>query len=281
VSQPPRNNRPPRRLAAPRQDRQPEDAPRQGREGRAQRAGWDPLAGWYDGWMGKDGSKHHKRLAVPQAASLLDLQEGESLLDIGCGQGVFVPSTLNAGGRYTGVDVSPKLLELGREHHSKDAAFIQGDACKLELTRGLTQHSYDAALFLLSIQDINPLDSAIRGAAWALKKGGRVVLVMTHPAFRIPRQSGWGFDEGRKLTYRRIDRYLTPLPIPMKTYPGQEGVSISFHRPISDYINTLGEYGLMVDAMREIQSFKADDPASDNPAEKEIPLFLGLRAIKV
>lgn len=274
MSQPPRNNRPPRKP-----DRQPR--PPQQREGRAQRAGWDPLAAWYDGWMGKGGSKHHTRLAVPQAASLLELQEDESFLDIGCGQGVFAPSALNAGAMYTGVDVSPKLLELARERHPKDATFIQGDACKLELTRGLTAQGYDAALFLLSIQDINPLDSAIRGAAWALKKGGRLVLVMTHPAFRIPRQSGWGVDEGRKLTYRRIDRYLTPLSIPMKAYQGQEGVSISFHRPISEYINTLGEYGLLVDAMREIQSYKVDDPENNNPAEKEIPLFLGLRARKV
>lgn len=274
MSQSPRSNRPPRRPRP--QQQNPSE-----RGGRPARAGWDPLAEWYDGWMGKGGSKHHTRLAVPHAAALLDLQKGESLIDIGCGQGVFAPSALDARARYTGVDVSPKLLELARERHPKAATFLQGDACRLEFTTGLTAHSYDAALFLLSIQDIDPLDSAIRGAAWALKPGGRLVMLMTHPAFRIPRQSGWGVDDGRKLTYRRIDRYLTPLDIPMKPYPGQEGVSISFHRPISEYINTLGEYGLLIEAMREIPSFKADDPDSNNPAEKEIPLFLGLRAKKV
>jgi ubiquinone/menaquinone biosynthesis C-methylase UbiE len=275
MSQPPRN-RPPRK---PHRDdpRPASDAPR-----RPARAGWEPLADWYDGWMGgKDGSKHHVRLAVPHAASLLELQAGEHLIDIGCGQGVFAPTALAAEARYTGVDISPSLLELARQRHPKPALFLHGDACRLEFTDGLKPHSYDAALFLLSIQDIDPLDSAVRGASWALKKGGRVVFVMTHPAFRIPRQSGWGRDEGRKLTYRRIDRYLTPLSIPMKPYPGQSGVSISFHRPISAYVNTLGEYGLLIDAMREITSFKADDPEHDNPAEKDIPLFLALRARKV
>jgi hypothetical protein len=37
-----------------------------------------------------------------------------------------------------------------------------------------------------------------------------MVLLLTHPCFRVPRQSGWGWDEQRKLQYRRVDRYLTP-----------------------------------------------------------------------
>ena len=109
---------------------------------------------------------------------------------------------------------------------------------------------------------------------------GRLVMVMTHPAFRIPRQSGWGFDENRKLTYRRIDRYLTPLSVPRKPYPGQTGVSISFHRPISAYINGLAGYGLVTDALHEIPSYKAEGE-TENPAEKEIPLFMSLRARKI
>ena len=34
---------------------------------------------------------------------------------------------------------------------------------------------------------------------------------MTQPAFRQPRDSGWGYDVGRKLAYRRIDGYLNPV----------------------------------------------------------------------
>lgn len=247
---------------------------------RSERKGWDNLAGWYDGWVGKEGSKHHQRMAIPAALSLLDLKPGEHLLDIGCGQGVFAPSVREAGAEYTGIDVSPALLDLARKHHGKGSRFYEADACKLELSRDLRAASFDAAVFILSIQDINPLDSALRGAAWSLKPGGRLVIVMTHPAFRIPRQSGWGYDENRKLTYRRIDRYLTPLSVPLKPYPGQSGVSISFHRPISAYINGLAGYGLAVDAMQEIPSYKAETDEAENPSEKEIPLFMSLRARK-
>lgn len=270
-------NRPPRK-PAPRQPNRPQQG--QNRR-RAERKGWDNLADWYDGWMGKDGSKHHQKMALPAALNLLDLQKDETLLDIGCGQGVLAPSVAETGAQYTGVDISPALLDMARKYHGKHGKFYEADACKLELTKDLRGGTFDAAVFILSIQDINPLDSAVRGAAWALKAGGRVVMVMTHPAFRIPRQSGWGYDENRKLTYRRIDRYLTPLSVPMKAYPGQTGVSISFHRPISAYINMLAAYGLMVDALHEIPSYKIDEQEAENPSEKEIPLFLSLRARKI
>lgn len=245
------------------------------RDTRAPR-GWDSVAAWYDGWVGTDGSEHHKRLAIPEVMRLLQLQRGERVLDVGCGQGVLAPHIAQAGGDYVGVDVSPRLLGLARKHHGSAGEFLKGDALKLWKTDGLATQSFDAVVFLLSIQDIDPLDAAVRSASWALKDGGRMVFVMTHPAFRVPRQSGWGVDEGRKLTYRRVDRYLTPLPIPMKTYPGKSGVTISHHRPISAYINTLGEEGLLVDRFDEIPSYKRE-----NDADQEFPLFLGLRARKL
>lgn len=238
--------------------------------------GWDSVAAWYDGWVGTDGSEHHKRLAIPEVMRLLELEQGARVLDIGCGQGVLAPHIAKAGGHYVGVDVSPRLLGIARKHHGSSGQFIKGDAARLWKVDGLTAASFDAVVFLLSIQDIDPLDAAIRSAVWGLKNGGRMVFVMTHPAFRVPRQSGWGVDEGRKLTYRRVDRYLTPLPIPMKTYPGKSGVTISHHRPIGMYINTLAENGLLIDRFDEIPSYK-----QENDSDAEFPLFLGLRARKV
>ena len=127
----------------------------------------------------------------------------------------------------------------------------------------------------------------IQQTASLLVERGRLVLLLTHPAFRIPRQSGWGWDEGRKLVYRRIDRYLTPLPVPLKALPGKDAraTTRSFHRPLQEYINTLGENGLLSQRFLEIPGYKVSTGSgsarADEHARAEIPLFLGLRAVKV
>jgi len=249
-------------------------------------SGWDAVASWYNGWMGEGGSHHHQKVAVPAVIKLLQPQPNEQILDIGAGQGVLAPHIAKAGAKYTGVDVSPKLLEYARKHHGKNGRFLQCDAAQLASNAYLEMGSFDAVVFLLSIQDMNPLEDVLQSAVGALKPHGRAVLFMTHPAFRIPRQSGWGFDEGRKLQYRRVDRYITPLPVPMKSYETQSsGVTISFHRPISEYVNALGNLGLLIDRMEEIpigdNSLKPNRTRAEKLADSEIPLFLGLRARRV
>jgi SAM-dependent methyltransferase len=246
---------------------------------------WNPVAEWYNGWVGPEGSEHHRRLALPMTLELLDVQPDEKILDIGAGQGVLAPHILQAGAVYTGVDASAKLIQVARKHHPREARFLVGDARNLYALRELHERKFDAVVFLLSIQDMDPLDAVLRSASWALRPGGRVVLLMTHPCFRMPRQSGWGWDEARKLQYRRVDRYLTALAVPMKSYTGRDaGVTRSFHRPLQAYINGLARRGLHVDGMTEAPTYKRASPgpraSAEERANQEIPLFLGLRARK-
>jgi SAM-dependent methyltransferase len=246
---------------------------------------WDPVACWYDGWVGKGGSKFHRQFAIPAVMDLLDPQPGEHILDVGAGQGVLAPFIAKAGADYTGVEISPELLKHARQRHGGQGRFIEGDATNLPVLSGLQPGSFDALVYLLSIQDMEPLYNALESAGWALKDGGRIVILMTHPCFRIPRQSGWSWDQNRKLQSRRIDRYLTPLPVPLDPTPGQEGhVTTSFHRPLEAYINGLSDNGMLVDQFREIptnQEGRGDRAKAVTRANQEIPLFLGLRAIKV
>ncbi|MGI8587452.1 MAG: class I SAM-dependent methyltransferase [Chloroflexia bacterium] len=256
------------------------------RAGPAAPTSWDDVAGWYDGWVGASGSLHHQAVAVPALLELLSPQSGEEILDVGAGQGVLAPAIAAAGAHYTGVDASPRLLALARRRHGVQGRFLLGDARDLPAVRGLRAGSFAAVTFLLSIQDMEPLDRVFRSAAWALAPGGRVVLLLTHPAFRVPRQSGWGWDAGRKLQYRRVDRYLTPLPVPMKQLPGQQRPATrSFHRPLSAYVNSLTAAGLLVEQMAELpgppSATPGPQPAAADRARKEIPLFLGLRARRV
>ncbi len=255
------------------------------------RTSWDAVANWYDGWVGDAGSDHHRELAIPSLLDLLEPKQGESILDIGAGQGVLASYIASVGASYTGVDASPRLVEMARRRHGKSRRFLSGDACQLSATPGLRAGQFDAVTFLLSIQDMDPLEKVLASAAWALKPGGRVAIVMVHPAFRVPRQSGWGWDGLRKLRYRRVESYLTPLAVPMKSISkssgGQTRPTRTFHRPLSAYVNALAGNALLLERMLEIPAHKIHAPPNayedkaNERARREIPLFLGLRARKM
>ena len=254
--------------------------------GAAGETSWEKVATWYDGWVGDLGSAYHRELAIPAVLDLLQPERGEAILDVGGGQGVLAPYLVDAGARVTVVDASARLIGAAKRRHGRlrDARFLVGDARRLRSVAGLEPASFDAATFLLSIQDMDPLDEVVASVEWALRPSARIVVLMTHPAFRQPRHSGWGIDEGRKLTYRRIDAYLGEMAVPMKSLGGGSPTR-SFHRPISAYVNALAAAGFATDAMLEIPDLAPDrrpgKPArGDARASAEIPIFLALRAVR-
>jgi SAM-dependent methyltransferase len=247
---------------------------------------WERVATWYDGWVGERGSTYHRELAIPAVLDLLGDVEGRDVLDVGGGQGVMAPYLVEGGARITVVDASARLVAAAKRRHGRlrNVRFLVGDARRLSAVAGLEPGSFDAAVFLLSIQDMDPLEDVVRSVDWALRPAASVVLLMTHPAFRQPRHSGWGLDEGRKLTYRRIDAYLSEMAVPMKSLGGGPPTR-SFHRPISAYVNAFAAAGFATDAMLEIPDLPPDrrpgrTARGDARANAEIPIFLGLRAVR-
>jgi SAM-dependent methyltransferase len=247
---------------------------------------WQGVASWYDGWMGDRGGEYHREVAIPALLTLLDLRPDDRVLDIGAGQGVLAPHVTAAGASYVGVEVSRRMVLLARRRHADHGRFLVGDARCLAALDGVDVASFDAVSFLLSLQDMEPLREVLANAAWALKLGGRLALLLPHPAFQVPRQSGWGWDESRKLRYRRVDRYLTPMAVPMKQYRQgrHRGVLRRFHRPLQTYVNGLIEHGLSIKRIEELPAHRGLAPPAQavaaERARREIPLFLGVLAMK-
>ncbi len=270
----------------PEKPRRPRSPSRQGKpstfHGR-QSTAWDAQASWYDRLVGEDGSAYHKEVVLPGTMELLAPASGERILDLGCGQGVFCRLLAAAGVEVTGVDLSSELIEKARGYRSSGIEYRVEDACAL--SDDLRQGSFDAAVSILAVGNMASLPGFFQGAADAVRSQGRLVIVIMHPCFRIPRQSHWQYDETKKLQYRRIDRYLSPLSIPIITHPGKKNspYTMMFHRPLHEIINEAADAGWMITGIREWTSNRRSVGAkarAENRAREEFPLFLAIQARK-
>lgn len=247
---------------------------------------WEPVAKWYGEYMGKEGGDYQKDIIFPGALHLLDPVDGGDYLDLACGQGAFsrlLSQKVKAS--IYGIDASSGLIDQAKKIMPKSIKFMVGDA--LSFAAIIPQEGLDGIVCNLAIQNMDPLEPVCEQAARTLKQGGYFVITMNHPAYRQPRQSGWGWDEERKLQYRRVDKYMSEYEMPIIAHPGSAPSvkTYSYHRPLSVYINTLAKHGFMIDALEEWVSNKISDSGpkarAENMARKEIPLFLGLRAVKI
>lgn len=248
---------------------------------RNKKTDWNEVAGWYDKLVGEKGSDYHQNVLLPGALKLLAPQTGERIIDIACGQGVFCRELAKAGAAVTGVDAAENLIKAARSR-SSNVKYLVADAANLKT---IADRSFNAASCIMALQNMDPLKKIISEMSRVVAAKGRILLVMSHPCFRIPRQSGWGFDEKRKLQYRRVDSYLTPQKIPIQMHPGAAPGKLTwtFHRPLTDYFQALHECGLAVTKLEEWVSHRQSKPGStsrmENRSRDEIPLFLAILAV--
>ena len=154
---------------------------------------WNSVAGWYDKHV-MESSDHHREVIIPGTIKLLDPKKGEKILDVGCGQGIFCLELAKAGVQAFGVDSSKKLIDIAKKRSGDrfNIHYRVADASNLE---GFQDGTFDGLTSILAIQNMEDLDAVAKEMSRVVKSGGRLVWVLNHPCFRIPRQSGWGFDE--------------------------------------------------------------------------------------
>lgn len=262
-----------------------------GRSDQHQQAGpahtsWDHVAGWYDKLVGDEGSDYHQHVVLPAAMRMLDPQPGQRVLDLCCGQGVFCRQLSQLPLKeIVGVDASPALIHAARQRsHDPKIRYAVGDARNLgDLANG----TFDAAACLMAVHDLDDIEATFRSLAQALRVGGHAVIIFMHPCFRIPRQSSWGWDDQKKMQYRRLDRYISSMTIPIATHPGSDPSThtIFFHRPVAAYINALGAAGMAVTSSEELMSHHKSEPGGhsrgENRSRQEFPVFLALKAVRL
>ncbi len=264
---------------------------------------WGKVAKWYDETVEQKGS-YQQDLILPNLLRLMEIQKGERILDLACGQGLFARAFHAAGGKVVAADISKELIAIATEKSPKEIAYHTAPAEALPF---LKNGSIDKTAIVLALQNIENLNETLAECARVLVPNGKLYLMLNHPAFRIPKESSWGFDEKANVQYRRIDRYLSNMKIEIEMHPGlnasggrvgrtnssdefvlgrkQSEQTLSFHRPLQTYAKALFKQNFCVRRLEEWSSTKRSQKGpraeAEDRARKEIPLFLTIEAQKI
>src|SRR3989344_3691807 len=232
---------------------------------------------------------YQKDVILPNIIRLISIKKSEAVLDLGCGTGSFSREFAAKGAKVIGVDVSSALIEAAQKIPAANVSYKAASADNLSFIKS---GSVDKITIILALQNIDNVDKVFKECARVLKAGGKMLVVLNHPAFRVHKESSWGWDPAAEgVQYRRVDRYLSESKEKIQTHPSAgsgrvprpEDYTISFHRPLQFYFKLLRNSGFCLCRLVEWVFHKKNEPGPRSKAEdvarKEIPLFLFLEAV--
>jgi hypothetical protein len=204
---------------------------------------------------------------------------------------------------YVGVDASKFLIRKAQAYDTAPGhRYAVADATRPATVPKASGGGggFSHAAFVLSLQNMRDQGTALHVASERLRGRGRLVVVLNHPCFRVPRQSRWEVDPQNNVQYRRVDRYHSPLEVPIVVHPGarkgsatehtdkaSEGstpTTYSYHYPMEQYFRWLSDAGMAVELVEEWYSDKTSEGSQakrENRARTEFPLFLAISAFRL
>jgi SAM-dependent methyltransferase len=184
-----------------------------------------------------------------KAMQLLALKTGQRVLEVGCGNGLFLPrlaTSVGSGGRVVGIDLSDAFVAEARQRMREkgfgpSVSIEQGDATKLPFA----DNSFDAAHCERVLMHLDAPNAALREMIRVVRPGG--VIVAAEPdwgGFRLDHPDRAAFDLvfARALKMRQADMGLT-----LYRRMGEVGLTDRKYLPmfaVIDDLATIKMYGL-------------------------------------
>jgi ubiquinone/menaquinone biosynthesis C-methylase UbiE len=247
--------------------------------------GWGDVAEWYDKHLSSDDT-FHAQVITPNLLRIV-APRGKNVLEIGCGEGYFSRLLAAGGAEVVASDISEELISIAE----KKGGNVQYHVAPADVQPFVDTGTADIVLAVLTLQNMERIDSVMMEAARALSPTGSFICVLNHPAFRIPKSTHWEFDGKTGTQYRRVDAYLSAQKIPMEMRPGakatgkQGSTTYSFHRSLQDFTKAFANAGFAITRLEEWvshkQSQKGPRAKSEDTARREFPLFMCIECKKV
>jgi len=251
---------------------------------------WNSVASWY-GELLKNDESYQAKVILPNLLRVLDLKKGEQVYDLACGQGYFANVFAHEGANVVASDLSKNLIETAKKNikpTSPTGGKVNFYISPAHRAQFLKDGSIDTIVVVLAIQNIENVGEVFAECKRVLKKDGRIVLVLNHPAFRVPQGSDWYFADG--VQSRIVSQYLSESKIFIDMTPGEKNLkkkikTITFHRSLQYYMKLLAKNGLAITRLEEWISHKQSGTGprqlAEDKARKEIPMFMCLEVKKI
>ena len=202
---------------------------------------WNQKAEFWDNLHGQDGNDFHRELISPPVESLLNIEPGELVLDIGCGSGVMARRLAQLGAKVTACDFSAALVERARMRESvgEPIDYHVVDATDAAALLSLGEGKFDAIVCTMAVMDMPVVAPMFRAVHGLLKENGRFVFASAHPAFNSNNPvfvAEVGDDDGEvKVTHSvKLKGYLDIPPVKGSGAPNEPNPHYYYHRPMHE-----------------------------------------------
>lgn len=219
---------------------------------------WNHNAAFWDERMG-EGNDFQRILVGPATERLLNLQAGERVLEVGCGNGVMARRLAQLGAYVVATDFSEKLLERARARTVENADRIEYhvvDATDEAQLLAFGTHCFDALVCNMAMMDMTTIEPLARAISKLLKPQERFVFSIMHPCFNsigAVLMSEEENVEGQFVIKHsiKVSRYLDLWNQTGTGIIGQPRPHYYFHRPLHVLLGTFFRAGLVMDDIEE------------------------------
>lgn len=219
---------------------------------------WNQNAAFWDERM-KEGNDFVEVLIWPATERLLELQLGERVLDIACGNGLYARRLAAMGAEVVAFDFAAEMILRAQERtveHLDRITYLVLDATDEEALLKLGEGEFDAAMCNMALFDMAEIEPLIRSVRQLLRSGGRFVFSVMHPCFNHPGTvhiAEMEDEEGEiRVQYAvKVVGYMTPMTSRSAAIRGAPEAHLVFHRPLTELLGICFAAGFVLDALEE------------------------------
>ncbi|MFS0781964.1 class I SAM-dependent methyltransferase [Bacillus sp. 1P06AnD] len=208
---------------------------------------WERNADFWDQSMGDESNYFHRNIVRPRTEELLNIEKGDHVLDIACGNGNFSERLVEMGATVVAFDYSENMIKHAKKRRQRvldSVQFIQCDATDYNQLISLKKERlFDKAVANMAIMDISDIDPLLRAVNELLCAGGSFVFSTHQPCFERP--------EGQ---------YLTPWVHKGAAIEGQPFLQNYYHRSLQDLFQACFNAGFAMDGLFEESMDQSEFP---------------------